>query len=157
MQDPLDIFEGDNLYFYLNIKDHSYACYYEEKENLSGFKTISTIDNTKFEANITSTPQELKDNSKCKYIYIIDFGINVTKSGDLNVKVADIFTTKDFKIYISPKEIDSSKSSFSRDSRITTGQVAHLSFTSMDEFDKTINYFDLFKKFDIKLIDSNKS
>ena len=157
MQDPLDIFAGDNLYFYLNIKDHSYACYYEEIENLSGFKAITTINNKEYEANITSTPQELKDNSKCKYIYIIDFGTNVTKSGDLNVKVEDSFTTKDFKIYILPKEIDSSKSAFSGDSRITAGQVAHLSFTSKDEFDNTINYFDLFKKFDIILIDSNET
>ena len=155
VQPPLDIFAGDTLYFYLNVKDSDNACYYEDLKNLSIIEATTKIDNLEVNANVTSR-EKLIDNSKCEYIYVVNFGKIVEKAGDLNIKTKDKYNTQNFKIYISAKEIVADKSSFDGDNQITAGQIAHISFTSKDEFYNNINYFDLFKKFDIKLIDKDK-
>ena len=153
VQAPLDLTVGDTLYFYLNVKVKKFSsCYYEDFDKLSSYK--ATIVNNEASANITS-PISIEGNDKCEKIYLVKFKEQVKEAGNLKVKVSDGQNSHEVKIYISPKDIVASKSSLTGDPQITAGQIANVIFTGRDEFDNAINYFDLFKNFDIKLVDQD--
>ena len=154
-QDPLNLIAGDNIYFYLIIKDkNSDSCLYGYNDDLK--IRISTILSGGEEA-ICENPisVNLTGYSQCENIYLVDFEQTYEKSGDLIIKSSD--NLLNCKLHIDPQDINETESSFYGLSKITAGQTAHLTFNGTDCYKNKINYFDLLNKFDIILLYSNES
>ena len=152
-QDPLDLKAGDNIKFYLVIKDKSSAgpCYNRDEENPPNIK-ISTIFAEDHKIDGT---KKLDGYSQCEQIYYVDFEQTYEQSGDLTIKFSD--SIPNCKLHIFPQDIEELKSSFYGLSKITAGQTAHLTFNGTDMYNNKINYFDLLQHFDIMLLYSNES
>ena len=155
-QDPFNLKAGDNIAFYLNIKDIEFsACYYGLMQDLSDIVLTTKLDSGQVTAKITDRIQ-LNNYSECEYIYYVDFKNQKTTAGDLEIKMEN----NDFncKLHISAQDIDPSKSLFSSASGkkgMTAGETMLLYFAGTDKYSNNINYYDLFKIFDIKLTDSD--
>ena len=153
-QDPLNLTAGDNLYFFLIIKDRSFgSCLYEYDKDFN-FQ-ISTILSGEEILSEKPAPKTLEGYSQCEQYYNVSFGQTYEKSGDLTIKFSD--DIPNCKLHISPKDIEEAESSFYGLSKITAGQTAHLTFNGTDIYKNKINYFDLLKNFDIILIYSNET
>ena len=149
IQDPLNLKVGNRIAFYLLVKDLTGACFYGEFNTLSSVELVATIDSSKIISNITSS-ESLVGFSQCETLYFVDFGKSSTKSGYLEV----IVNEEKFTLYISPEEIDPNKSKFIGDDDLLAGENGHLEFIGTDVNQNSINYFDLFDQFSIKLINS---
>ena len=155
-QAPLNLTAGDIIYLYLIIKDkssESSSCYYGDLEKLSGIEMATTLNNG-YNSKTISNYTEINGYSECERIYLFNFSDTYEKSGYLPIRITDNLIP-DLKLYISPKDIEESESSFYGYPRITAGQTAHLTFNGTDKYENKINYFDLLKIFDIKLLFSN--
>ena len=152
-QDPFNLKAGDDISFYLNIKDsENSACYYGKLEELSDIVLTTKLDSGQVSAKINESIQ-LYNYSECDYIYFVDFKNKKTTAGDLEIKIENI--EFNCKLHIATKEIDPNKSSFLGNTSMTAGETLQLNFTGTDQFKNNINYYDLLKIFDIKLTDSN--
>ena len=150
-QDPFNLKAGDNIAFYLNIKDteHS-ACYYGPMKDLSDIVLTTKLDSGQVTAKINERIQ-LFNYSECEYIYYVDFKSPKKSSDELEIKMENI--EFNCKLHISPQDIEPSKSSFSSASgkkEMTAGETMQLYFSGTDMHSNSINYYDLFKIFDIK-------
>ena len=62
---------------------------------------------------------------------------------------------EDYKLHISTQDIDESLSHFIWKKEINADEIAQLHFAGTDSYKNSINYYDLFKIFNIKLTDSD--
>ena len=153
-QDPLTLKVGDNITYYLTILDTDLACYYEKFDALKNMKVNLALKSKTISTNVTYR-NDVKGYSQCEYIYLLDFKQSSTDSGNFDLTIEDGQIKESFKVHISSQDIDESKAMFYGKNNMKAGETIRLNFTGTDANSNSINYFDLFKIFDIKLVYSN--
>jgi hypothetical protein len=153
-EDPLTLKVGDIITYYLMILDTNHACYYEKFDALKNMKVSLALKSKTISTNVTYR-KDVKGYSQCEYIYLLKFNQTSTDSGNFDLTIEDGQIKETFKVHISSQDIDDSKSKFSGKNTMIAGETIRLNFTGTDANSNSINYFDLFKIFDIKLVNSN--
>ena len=154
VQDPLNLIVGENIFFYLLIYDKNNACYYGDYNLLSGIEIKLKIGEDEiFDTNIKSR-EKIEEISQCEYIYLVDFNKKAKKAGDFDLIIKDGSAEYNSKIHISSKDIDERKAFIEGEPEVQAGHNIYLTFKGTDSEGNSINFYDLLKDIDIKLIDS---
>ena len=155
-QVPFNLEVGNELYFYLIIKDSNLACYYGNDEKIKEiYGEIELTLSKKITFNYNYT-EELTGITECQKIYRFTSKETITTSGLYHIEIKDEekhkITNDNFQvqIYISPGKFESS--SLTGDNTIYAGETFSLVFTTKDSYNNEPNYYDIIENFDIKLI-----
>jgi len=154
IQESFDINVGEKIYFYILLYDQKYACYYGDFNKLNNIEATLKTEEKDMKA-ITVSQTKVEGFSQCEYTYRVEFEDTLKVAGyfDLNIKVNSL--TVDTQLYIAPKDIDKEKSYFEGSTTFKAGETFFLIFTGTDSEGNNINYYDLIKEFDIRLINSS--
>ena len=163
VQDPLSLKVGENMFLYLLIYDKSNNCYFGNVESLSNLEIVLQKDSTSYSTKKIE-PKEIQGYSQCESIYYVDFEQNAEVSGYFDVIIKD--GTSEFpipsKIYIYPKEIDSTQSKIVNNNgetidqepqEVQAGHNIYLTFSGVEG--SSIDFYDLINDIDIALVDKD--
>ena len=156
IQDPLNLFIGEKIAFYLLIYDKNNACFYGDFSKLSNIEITIKKGEVSYKAKIKSREQ-IEGYSQCEYIYLVEYAETITTAGDYDLTITEGNSVSlfDSKIHISNKDIDETKSKIEGEqSEVQAGNNIYLTFSGTDIGGNAINFYDIIDNIDIALIDS---